>query len=98
MPPSTIAHDRATRRRCLMSWSPLCRAGPLTWAAEPASLRGCFSIRAARLSVLSLTLVWRRSHGQRGFEVDVSAFENWEPGVRQLDVVASVQAWHWVEP
>ncbi len=33
-----------------------------------------------------------------GIEVEVTAFEAWEPGVRRFDRVTAAQAWHWVEP
>ncbi len=35
---------------------------------------------------------------QHGLEVDVAAFEDWEPGGRQFDGVVAGQAWHWVDP
>jgi SAM-dependent methyltransferase len=34
----------------------------------------------------------------RGLEVEVAAFERWDPGGRRFDLVSSAQAWHWVEP
>ncbi|MFZ0667326.1 MAG: class I SAM-dependent methyltransferase [Acidimicrobiales bacterium] len=33
-----------------------------------------------------------------GIEVEVSAFEHWEPRGRLFDVVAAGQAWHWIDP
>lgn len=38
---------------------------------------------------------WAR---QWGFEVEVSAFEAWDPAGRTFDAVVSGQSWHWVEP
>jgi len=33
-----------------------------------------------------------------GFEVEVSAFETWDPAGRTFDTVISAQTWHWVDP
>lgn len=33
-----------------------------------------------------------------GVQVEVSAFETWEPAGRTFDLVLSGQAWHWVDP
>ncbi|MGO8960271.1 MAG: class I SAM-dependent methyltransferase [Streptosporangiaceae bacterium] len=38
---------------------------------------------------------WAR---QRGHEVEVAAFESWDPAGRTFDAVVSGQAWHWVDP
>lgn len=35
---------------------------------------------------------------RHGFEVEVSRFEEWEPGGRTFDTVVAGQAWHWVDP
>ncbi|MFF3326153.1 class I SAM-dependent methyltransferase [Streptomyces sp. NPDC002889] len=35
---------------------------------------------------------------QRGLEVEVAAFETWDPGGRKFDAVVSGQTWHWVDP
>ena len=35
---------------------------------------------------------------QNGLEVDVAAFEAWDPAGRTFDAVVSGQAWHWVDP
>jgi SAM-dependent methyltransferase len=35
-------------------------------------------------------------HG--GLEVEVAAFEDWEPAGRIFDVVIAAQTWHWVDP
>ena len=34
----------------------------------------------------------------RGLEVEVAKFEDWEPAGRQFDAVVAGQAWHWVDP
>jgi SAM-dependent methyltransferase len=36
--------------------------------------------------------------GRSGIEVEVSAFESWDPAGRVFDAVVSGQAWHWVDP
>ena len=33
-----------------------------------------------------------------GLEVEVAAFEDWDPGGRIFDVVAAAQTWHWIDP
>jgi SAM-dependent methyltransferase len=35
---------------------------------------------------------------RNGFEVEVAAFELWDPTDRAFDLVISGQAWHWVDP
>lgn len=35
---------------------------------------------------------------QRGLDVEVAAFEAWDPGGREFDAVVSGQTWHWVDP
>ncbi|MEU8243612.1 class I SAM-dependent methyltransferase [Actinoplanes missouriensis] len=35
---------------------------------------------------------------RRGFPVEVSAFETWDPAGRSFDGVIAGQAWHWVDP
>jgi SAM-dependent methyltransferase len=35
---------------------------------------------------------------QSGVEVEVAAFETWDPAGRAFDAVAAGQAWHWVDP
>ncbi|WP_434975441.1 class I SAM-dependent methyltransferase [Streptomyces mesophilus] len=34
----------------------------------------------------------------RGLDVEVSAFETWDPAGRTFDTVVSGQAWHWIDP
>src|SRR5580692_4345707 len=34
----------------------------------------------------------------RGFEVEVTKFEDWDPAGRSFDLVIAAQAWHWVDP
>ncbi|GGK91800.1 class I SAM-dependent methyltransferase [Nocardia jinanensis] len=34
----------------------------------------------------------------RGFEVEVSRFEDWESGTRVFDAVIAGQTWHWIDP
>lgn len=38
---------------------------------------------------------WAR---QRGLDVEVGAFETWEPAGRTFDAVVAGQTWHWVDP
>jgi SAM-dependent methyltransferase len=35
---------------------------------------------------------------QRGLEVEVATFEDWDPAGRAFDAVVAGQAWHWVDP
>jgi SAM-dependent methyltransferase len=35
---------------------------------------------------------------QRGLEVEVTKFEDWDPAGRAFDVVIAGQAWHWIDP
>ena len=35
---------------------------------------------------------------RKGLEVEVSTFEQWDDRGRRFDVVASGQAWHWIDP
>jgi SAM-dependent methyltransferase len=35
---------------------------------------------------------------QSGVEVEVAAFEIWDPAGRAFDAVVAGQAWHWVDP
>lgn len=34
----------------------------------------------------------------RGFEVEVSKFEEWDPAGRAFDAVVAGQTWHWIDP
>jgi SAM-dependent methyltransferase len=34
----------------------------------------------------------------RGLQVEVAAFEDWQPGGRTSDAVIAAQSWHWVDP
>jgi SAM-dependent methyltransferase len=35
---------------------------------------------------------------RRGLEVEVAAFEAWDPAGRAFDAVVAGQTWHWVDP
>jgi hypothetical protein len=35
---------------------------------------------------------------QRGFEVEVAAFEKWDAASRMFDAVIAGQTWHWIDP
>ena len=35
---------------------------------------------------------------QRGLEVEVATFEDWNPAGRAFDAVVAGQAWHWIDP
>ncbi|GAA2428463.1 class I SAM-dependent methyltransferase [Actinomadura vinacea] len=36
--------------------------------------------------------------GARGLQVEVAAFEAWQPAGRTFDAVIAAQSWHWVDP
>src|SRR5690242_11829291 len=38
---------------------------------------------------------WAR---RRGLDVEVGAFETWDPAGRTFDAVVAGQTWHWVDP
>jgi len=38
---------------------------------------------------------WAR---QRGLEVEVAKFEDWDPAGREFDAVVAGTAWHWIDP
>jgi SAM-dependent methyltransferase len=56
--------------------------------------------RAAGCTVLGVEPDARMAEFARrgGIEVEVSAFESWEPAGRQFDAVVAGTAWHWVDP
>ncbi|MCW7941298.1 methyltransferase type 11 [Streptomyces hygroscopicus] len=56
--------------------------------------------QAAGCSVLGVDVDARMAGFARrsGLEVEVAAFEAWEPAGRSFDTVASGQTWHWVDP
>jgi SAM-dependent methyltransferase len=35
---------------------------------------------------------------QRGLDVEVATFEDWDPAGRAFDAVVAGQAWHWIDP
>ncbi|WP_086820386.1 bifunctional 2-polyprenyl-6-hydroxyphenol methylase/3-demethylubiquinol 3-O-methyltransferase UbiG [Allokutzneria sp. NRRL B-24872] len=35
---------------------------------------------------------------RRGLDVEVSAFEDWDPAGRRFDTVVAGQTWHWIDP
>ncbi len=35
---------------------------------------------------------------QRGLEIEVATFEDWDPAGRAFDVIVAGQAWHWIDP
>jgi SAM-dependent methyltransferase len=35
---------------------------------------------------------------RHGLDVDVAAFESWDPAGREFDAVVSGQTWHWIDP
>lgn len=56
--------------------------------------------RAAGCRVLGVEVdprmaAWAR---RRGVDVEVAAFEDWDPAGRVFDAVVAGQAWHWVDP
>jgi SAM-dependent methyltransferase len=77
---------------------------------DPAALAvldvGCGTGIASRLMVqrgahvLGVEMAPRMAeiaHRQHGIEVEVAAFEDWEPAGRTFDRVTSAQAWHWLD-
>jgi SAM-dependent methyltransferase len=56
--------------------------------------------QAAGCRVLGVEVDARMAEVARrnGFEVEVAAFEAWDPAGRQFDAVIAGQAWHWVDP
>ncbi|URM88853.1 class I SAM-dependent methyltransferase [Streptomyces sp. MRC013] len=56
--------------------------------------------RAAGCTVLGVDPDPRMADRARrdGHEVEVAAFEAWDPDGRSFDAVISAQAWHWVDP
>jgi SAM-dependent methyltransferase len=58
------------------------------------------SFRAAGCRVLGVEVDPRMAAFARegGFEVEVAAFEAWDPVGRTFDAVIAGQAWHWVDP
>lgn len=56
--------------------------------------------RAAGCRVLGVDVDARMAEIARrhGIEVEVSAFEDWDPAGRRFDALISAQAWHWVDP
>jgi SAM-dependent methyltransferase len=56
--------------------------------------------RAAGCRVLGLDVDERMLGPARlsGLDVEVAAFEEWDPAGRTFDAVVSGQAWHWVDP
>ncbi len=34
----------------------------------------------------------------RGLEVELAAFEDWDPRGRRFDLLTAAQAWHWIDP
>ncbi|MEV4233798.1 class I SAM-dependent methyltransferase [Nocardia sp. NPDC049737] len=61
-------------------------------AARQFRAAGC---RVLGVEVDARMAEWARKHG---FEVEVSAFESWDPAGRTFDAVISGQSWHWVHP
>ncbi|WP_331771721.1 class I SAM-dependent methyltransferase (plasmid) [Embleya sp. NBC_00888] len=56
--------------------------------------------RAAGCDVLGVEVdarmaAWARG---RGLDVEVAAFEDWDPAGRAFDAVVAAQTWHWVDP
>jgi SAM-dependent methyltransferase len=61
-------------------------------AARQFQAAGC---RVLGVEVDARMADWTR---QRGLDVDVAAFEAWDPAGRTFDAVVSGQTWHWVDP
>ncbi|MFZ0170204.1 MAG: class I SAM-dependent methyltransferase, partial [Acidimicrobiales bacterium] len=56
--------------------------------------------QAAGCRVLGIEVDARMAEVARrcGLEVEVAAFEAWDPAGRAFDAVISGQTWHWVDP
>ncbi|MGK5550488.1 class I SAM-dependent methyltransferase [Actinomadura kijaniata] len=57
-------------------------------------------LRAAGCRVLGVEIDPRMADWARrdGLEVEVAAFESWDPAGRTFDAVVSGQTWHWIDP
>jgi len=57
-------------------------------------------LRSAGCRVLGVDVDERMAERARrlGLDVEVAAFEAWDPAGRIFDAVVSAQAWHWVDP
>ena len=57
-------------------------------------------LQTAGCSVLGVDVDARMAESarQRGVEVEVAAFESWDPAGRTFDAVVAGQTWHWVDP
>jgi len=55
---------------------------------------------AAGCSVLGVDVDARMADVARaaGLEVEVAAFEEWDPAGRTFDAIVSAQTWHWIDP
>jgi SAM-dependent methyltransferase len=54
--------------------------------------------QAAGCRVLGIEPDARMAGLAHGLDVEVSAFESWDPAGRTFDAVVAAQAWHWVDP
>jgi SAM-dependent methyltransferase len=57
-----------------------------------------FQAAGCRLTGVDVDERMARLARERGLEVEVAAFEAWDPAGRRFDAVISGQAWHWVDP
>ena len=57
-----------------------------------------FQAAGCRCSASSPTRGWPTCARRRGLEVEVAAFEAWDPAGRAFDAVVAGQTWHWVDP
>jgi SAM-dependent methyltransferase len=57
-------------------------------------------LQAAGCQVLGVDVDARMADAARhhGVEVEVAAFERWDPAGRKFDAVVAGQTWHWVDP
>src|SRR5579875_119327 len=55
---------------------------------------------AAGCSVLGVEVDERMAETARrgGLQVELAAFESWDPAGRRFDAVIAGQAWHWIDP
>ncbi len=57
-----------------------------------------FDVRGCEVTGVEVDARMAELGRRKGLEVEVSTFEQWDDRGRRFDVVASGQAWHWIDP